>query len=146
MLLGANFMVNPMLNPEVAWFCNRRNVADFHGCRSVSEISTAEELRVEIVKIFPGSQVGGSGFVKSGRYPMPRALIMPTGGVSPDEENMQAWSKTRVACVGMGRKLVRKDLVANEDYRSNRTLGEDTLAWIRKIRDRHLIKILTVKE
>lgn len=53
---------------------------------------------------------------------------MPTEFVSPEEENMQDWSKTRVAYVGMGSKLVRKDLVANEDYQSSRKLAEDTLA------------------
>ncbi|RME82108.1 MAG: bifunctional 4-hydroxy-2-oxoglutarate aldolase/2-dehydro-3-deoxy-phosphogluconate aldolase, partial [Caldilineae bacterium] len=72
--LGANFVVGPVLNPEIARLCNRRKVAYSPGCGSVSEISAAEELGVEIVKVFPGSQVGGPGFVKAVRGPMPWTL------------------------------------------------------------------------
>ena len=68
---GANFIVGPTLNPEVARLCNRRKVAYIPGCGSASEISAAEELGAEIVKIFPGGQLGGPAFVKRcwGRCP-----------------------------------------------------------------------------
>ena len=68
---GANFVVGPNLNPEVARFCNRRKIAYSPGCGSASEIAQAEELGVEIVKIFPGDSVGGPNFVKAilGRVP-----------------------------------------------------------------------------
>ncbi len=62
---GANFVVGPMLNPEVAKVCNRRKVAYMPGTGSASEISAAEELGCEIVKVFPGTQVGGPGFIKA---------------------------------------------------------------------------------
>ncbi|MCX7841163.1 MAG: bifunctional 4-hydroxy-2-oxoglutarate aldolase/2-dehydro-3-deoxy-phosphogluconate aldolase, partial [Anaerolineae bacterium] len=55
---GANFVVGPILNPKVARLCNRRKIAYCPGCGSASEISQAEELGVEIVKIFPGDCVG----------------------------------------------------------------------------------------
>ena len=135
--LGANFIVGPALNPEVARICNRRKVAYSPGCGSVSEISAAEELGVEICKVFTGSQVGGPGFVKALRGPMPWSYIMPTGGVSPTEENMRAWFEAGVACVGMGSKLVRKDLVAAGDYAAIRDLAAQTLAWIQDIRAQH---------
>ncbi len=135
--LGANFIVGPVLNPEVARLCNRRKVAYSPGCGSVSEVSAAEEMGVEIVKVFPGSQVGGPGFVKSVRGPMPWTYIMPTGGVSPTEENMRAWFEAGVACVGMGSKLVRKDLVAAGDFNAITEAAARTLAWIRQIREAH---------
>jgi 2-dehydro-3-deoxyphosphogluconate aldolase / (4S)-4-hydroxy-2-oxoglutarate aldolase len=132
--LGANFIVGPVLNLEVARICNRRKVAYSPGCGSVSEISEAEELGVEIVKVFPGSQVGGPGFVKSVRGPMPWTNIMPTGGVDPNEENIRAWFEAGVACVGMGSKLVRKDLVAAGDYAKITELATQTLGWIKTVR------------
>lgn len=132
--LGANFVVGPVLNPEVARVCNRRKVAYSPGCGSVSEISQAEELGVEICKIFPGTQVGGPGFVKSVRGPMPWTRIMPTGGVEPTEENMRAWFEAGVACVGMGSKLVTKELVAAGDYQAITNKVRQTLAWIQEIR------------
>lgn len=135
--LGANFIVGPALNPEVARLCNRRKIAYSPGCGSVSEISAAEELGVEIVKVFPGSQVGGPAFVKSVRAPMPWTYIMPTGGVSPTEENIRAWFEAGVAAVGMGSKLVRKDLVANEDWVTISDLAEQTLEWIKQVREEY---------
>jgi len=132
--LGANFIVGPALNPEVARVCNRRKVAYSPGCGSVSEISEAEELGVEIVKVFPGSQVGGPGFVKAVRGPMPWTNIMPTGGVDPSEENMRSWFEAGVACVGMGSKLVRKDLVAAGEYAKITELAAQTLGWIKAVR------------
>jgi 2-dehydro-3-deoxyphosphogluconate aldolase / (4S)-4-hydroxy-2-oxoglutarate aldolase len=68
---GANFVVGPMLNPEVAKVCNRRKIAYMPGCGTVSEISAAEELGCEICKVFPGTQVGGPGFIKAVTAPMP---------------------------------------------------------------------------
>ena len=132
--LGANFVVGPVLNPEVARLCNRRKIPYSPGCGSVSEISQAEELGVEIVKIFPGGQVGGPAFVKSVRGPMPWTLMMPTGGVAPNEENMRAWFEAGVACVGMGSKLVRKDLVAEGNFDEIRNIAAQTLGWIKAVR------------
>src|SRR5580692_8805158 len=55
---GAKFVVGPLLNHDVAKLCNRRKIPYSPGCGSATEISTAEELGCEIVKVFPGSSVG----------------------------------------------------------------------------------------
>lgn len=114
--LGANFVVSPILNAEMASVCNRRKVAWSPGCGSLTEISRAEELGAEVVKIFPGSQVGGPGFIKAVRGPFPWTSIMPTGGVSPTEDNLREWFEAGAYCVGMGSKLITKDIIANGDY------------------------------
>lgn len=106
--LGANFIVSPIVNAEMAKTCNRRKVAWMPGCGSVTEISYAEELGAEVVKIFPGSQVGGPSFVKAVRGPLPWCSIMPTGGVSPTKENLKEWFEAGVHCVGIGSKLFLK--------------------------------------
>ncbi|MCO6453669.1 MAG: bifunctional 4-hydroxy-2-oxoglutarate aldolase/2-dehydro-3-deoxy-phosphogluconate aldolase [Caldilineales bacterium] len=138
--LGANFVVGPVLNPEVARLCNRRKVAYSPGCGTASEISAAEELGVEIVKIFPGSQVGGPAFVKAIAGPMPWTRIMPTGGVSPDEENLRAWFAAGVACVGMGSKLITKELVAAGDFDAIRRKTAETVALIKELRQQYPLK------
>jgi len=132
---GANFVVGPLLNPEVARLCNRRKVAYSPGCGSVSEISEAEELGVEIVKVFPGAEVGGPGFVKAILGPMPWTRIMPTGGVDATEESIRAWFKAGAACVGMGSKLITKELVANGDFDGISKKAAQVLAWIREVRE-----------
>lgn len=133
---GANFVVGQSLNPEVALLCNRRKIAYSPGCGSMTEISRAEELGVEIVKIFPGSSVGGPGFVKAALAPSPWTRIMPTGGVDATEESINAWFEAGVACVGIGSKLIRKDLVKAGDYAGISAQVAQVLSWIRAARQR----------
>ena len=131
---GANFVVGPVLNLEVAKLCNRRKIAYSPGCGSVSEISAAEELGVEIVKIFPGAQVGGPTFVKSVLGPMPWTRIMPTGGVEATKESVQAWIKAGTACLGMGSNLISKELVKAGDFAAISAAVRQILAWIAEAR------------
>ncbi len=114
--LGTNFIVSPIINEEMAKVCNRRKIAWSPGCGSVTEISRAEELGAEVVKIFPASQVGGPKFVEAVKGPCPWTSIMPTGGVDTSEENLSAWFKAGVTCVGMGSQLITKDIIAKGDF------------------------------
>ncbi len=131
---GANFVVGPLLNPEIARLCNQRKIAYSPGCGSASEIARAEELGVEIVKVFPGTSVGGPAFVRSVLGPCPWTSIMPTGGVDATEESIMAWFRAGVACVGIGSKLIRKEWVAAGDWMAITAQVRKVLAWIRKAR------------
>ncbi len=113
---GANFIVSPLIDEGTARVCNKRKIAWSPGCGSVSEVGRAHELGAEVVKIFPGSQVGGPGFVKAVKGPMPWASIMPTGGVSPEEENLKQWFEAGVTCVGLGSQLFPKEVLAEQNY------------------------------
>lgn len=114
--LGANFIVSPILNAEMARVCNRRKILWAPGCGSVSEISYAEELGADIIKIFPGSSVGGPDFIKSVKGPCPWTSLMPTGGVEPTIENLKEWFDAGAVCVGMGSNLITKDIIAKKDW------------------------------
>lgn len=133
--LGANFVVGPALNAEVARLCNRRKVAYSPGCGTATEISRAEELGCEIVKIFPGDLVGGPAFVKALRGPCPWTSLMPTGGVDITEESLAAWFEAGVACVGIGSKLVSVDIVAAQDWELLERRVAATLALIERCRE-----------
>jgi len=108
---GAKFVVGPLLNPEVARLCNRRKIAYSPGCGSATEIGMAEELGVEIVKVFPGGCVGGPEFVKNMLGPCPWTRIMVTGGVEPTRESLMAWFDAGATCVGIGSNLIKADLI-----------------------------------
>jgi 2-dehydro-3-deoxyphosphogluconate aldolase/(4S)-4-hydroxy-2-oxoglutarate aldolase len=131
---GAHFVVGPSLIPDVARLCNRRKIAYVPGCATMTEIGQAEELGVEIVKVFPGSTLGGPGFVKAALAPSPWTRIMPTGGVEASEESLRAWFKAGIACAGMGSNLIRKELVVAGDFEGITHLVAQTLAWIREAR------------
>ena len=132
--LGANFVVGPLFNPEIAKVCNRRLIPYTPGCGSVSEIGFAQEVGCDLCKIFPAGNVGGPSFVKNIKAPMPWSMIMATGAVEPTEENLSAWFKAGVTCVGMGSKLFPKEMIAAGNWEAISTLCRDALATIKKYR------------
>ena len=132
--LGANFVVGPLFNPEIEKVCNRRLVPYTPGCGSVSEIGFAQEVGCDLCKIFPAGNVGGPSFVKNIKAPMPWSMIMATGAVEPTEENLSAWFKAGVTCVGMGSKLFPKEMIAAGNWEAISTLCRDALATIKKYR------------
>ncbi|MBO6524658.1 MAG: bifunctional 4-hydroxy-2-oxoglutarate aldolase/2-dehydro-3-deoxy-phosphogluconate aldolase [Balneolaceae bacterium] len=115
MSLGANFVVTPVLREDIAIVCNRRKVLWSPGCGTLTEISKAEELGAEIVKLFPGSTLGPD-FVKAIKGPCPWTSVMPTGGVTAEKENLEAWFKAGVTCVGMGSQLITREFLATQNY------------------------------
>jgi 2-dehydro-3-deoxyphosphogluconate aldolase/(4S)-4-hydroxy-2-oxoglutarate aldolase len=133
MQMGANFIVTPSLREDIAKACNRRKVLWSPGCGSLTEINKAEELGCEIVKLFPGSTYG-PGFVKAIKGPQPWTSIMPTGGVSTEPENLKGWFDAGVTCVGMGSKLISKEVLVNEDFQGLENKVRETLSTINKVR------------
>jgi 2-dehydro-3-deoxyphosphogluconate aldolase/(4S)-4-hydroxy-2-oxoglutarate aldolase len=131
---GAKFVVGPILNADVAKVCNRRKIPYSPGCASASEISYAEELGCEIVKVFPGASVGGPEFVKAVLGPMPWTKIMPTGGVEATEESLRAWFSAGIVAAGIGSNLITKKLLDAGDYAGVEKKVRETVALIRKIR------------
>lgn len=113
---GANFVVGPCLNEEVARLCNRHIVPYIPGCGTVTEIGRANEAGCDVAKIFPAGCVGGPDFVKNVKAPMPWVNIMATGAVEPTEENLKAWMEAGTFCVGMGSKLFPKEAISGNRW------------------------------
>lgn len=131
---GADFIVGPLLDEDTARLCNSRKIPYCPGCGSITEIHRAEILGVEICKIFPGAQVGGPDFARALKGPCPWTDVMPTGGVSPTKESLSAWFGAGIACVGMGSKLITKELLATKDYSGITKKVSETIQMIKDIR------------
>lgn len=131
---GANFIVSPLLNEEMAKTCNRRGVAWSPGCGTISEISKAQELGAEIVKLFPASEIGGPSFVKAVKGPMPWTNIMPTGGVDTTEANLKGWFSAGVTCVGMGSNLFPKEIMDSGNYAALTLKVKELMETIHKVK------------
>jgi 2-dehydro-3-deoxyphosphogluconate aldolase/(4S)-4-hydroxy-2-oxoglutarate aldolase len=130
---GAKLIVAPTFNPEVAKICNRRKVPYVPGCLTPTEISNAEEMGVDVIKVFPGSSVGPH-FIKSVLGPMASSKLMPSGGVEPNKDNIAGWIKAGAACLNMGSNLVSKELVEKGDFEGITKLVAQCVSWIREAR------------
>ncbi|MEJ2663007.1 MAG: bifunctional 4-hydroxy-2-oxoglutarate aldolase/2-dehydro-3-deoxy-phosphogluconate aldolase, partial [Spirochaetia bacterium] len=106
------------------------------GCGTVSEIQQAHALGVEICKIFPAAAVGGPAFVKAVMGPCPWTSLMPTGGVNPTRESLSAWFEAGVSCVGMGSKLITRELLAKKDFQGISKNIKNALSIIRECKAR----------
>ena len=133
MLLGANFVVTPVLREDIAIVCNRRKVLWIPGCGSLTEIAKAEEMGCEFIKLFPGN-VYGPDFIKSVKAPQPWSSIMPTGGVSIEQSNLLGWFKAGADCVGLGSKLISEEILINQDFKKLEKNVLDTIRFIQKIK------------
>lgn len=131
---GANFVVGPNFNPEIARLCNRRKIAYLPGCATETEIATAEEAGAEICKIFPGESVGGPGFIKAAMAPCPWHRLMPTGGVDATEASIAEWIKAGAAAVGMGSKLISTQVINDRDFAGLAGQTAQCLAWVQAAR------------
>ena len=118
--LGANFVVGPLFNPEIAPICNRRLVPYCPGCGTVSEVGKAQELGCDLCKVFPGDVLGPAFVV--------------TGGVNPTMVNLEGWFKAGVTCVGMGSNLFPKEAIAAKDWSAVTRLCKDALEIIAQVR------------
>ena len=131
---GANFVVGPLFNPDVAKVCNRRLVPYTPGCGTVSEIGFAQEAGCDLCKIFPAGSVGGPSFVKDIKAPLPWTMIIATGAVEPTEENLTTWFKSGVTAVGMGSKLFPREAIDQGNWAIITDLCRKALSYIQKAR------------
>lgn len=132
---GANFLVGPTFNVEVARLCNRRKIPYIPGCGSVTEIANAEEWGAEICKIFPGQEVGGPKFIQAVLGPRPWSRMMPTGGVSPSRESIREWLHAGACCLGMGSHLINKKRLQAGEFDQISSDVRQALEWIQEARN-----------
>ena len=102
---GAQFLVSPHFSPEIAEFAVDKKTYYMPGCATVTEVVTAMNAGCEIIKIFPGGQLGTS-FIKNIHGPIPEVNLMPSGGVSLD--NIKEWKEAGAISVGVGSALSQK--------------------------------------
>ena len=130
---GANFIITPVYREDIAILCNRRKILWSPGCGSLTEIAKAEEMGADLVKLFPGN-IYGPEFVKAVKGPQPWTHIMPTGGVTTEETNLKSWFDAGVSCVGLGSKLITKEIIDNQAYEELAKRVEKTLQLIQRLK------------
>lgn len=130
---GADYIICPGLVESVAEVADKYDMLWVPGCMTPSEIIKAETLGAKMVKLFPGN-ILGPGFMSAIKELFPNLKFMPTGGVELDRANIEGWFKSGVCAVGMGSKLVSKDVMENKKYAELTEATKQALEIIKSIR------------
>lgn len=130
-LYGAQYIVSPNFNINVARLCNRYQIPYMAGCMTITEIIEALEAGVDIIKLFPGSNFSPS-IVKDIKSPIPQVAIMPTGGVTLD--NVEQWIKNGCVAVGIG-SVINKPAEC-DDYNKITEISYNFVQAIKKARQK----------
>ncbi|MFC6998933.1 bifunctional 4-hydroxy-2-oxoglutarate aldolase/2-dehydro-3-deoxy-phosphogluconate aldolase [Rufibacter roseus] len=127
---GADYIVAPIVDPAVGNRVHEAGLLWIPGCFTPTEIHVAQTAQAGLIKIFPANIVGPA-FVSSIKELFPGQLFMPTGGVEMDEQNIKTWFKAGVCAVGMGSKLISKEVLANRQYDQLRTQTQEALRLVK---------------
>lgn len=131
--LGADFFISPGFVPEVAVKLINQEILYIPGCMTPTEIIAAENYGVRFIKLFPGDKIQPD-FLASIKDIFPYLVFMPTGGVDTTKENIQAWFNAGVSAVGMGSKLISKNLMETKDYQAIENQTKNVLTIIQNIK------------
>ncbi|MDB5196571.1 MAG: ketohydroxyglutarate aldolase [Flaviaesturariibacter sp.] len=112
---GADYIVCPSVNETVAQMTHDAGLLWIPGCMTPTEIAIAENAGAALVKLFPGNLLGPS-YVNAVKDLFPNLKFMPTGGVEVEAGNLAVWFKSGVVAVGMGSKLITKEILQNKDW------------------------------
>lgn len=130
---GADYIICPGLVEEVAEVADKNNMLWVPGCMTPSEIIRAENIGAKMIKLFPGNILGPE-FLIAVKTLFPDLLFMPTGGVDLDKENIAGWFKAGVCAVGMGSKLISKNLLEQKDYAKIESLTKEAIEMVKSVR------------
>lgn len=129
---GADFLISPCFDASVADVAYMHKVLWIPGCMTPTEIHVAQKSGATLIKLFPGN-VLGPGFVEAIKTLFTGVDFLVTGGVEPTEQNIGAWFKAGVVGVGLGSKLITKDVLANKNYTQLETQTTQLVRLIKKV-------------
>jgi len=128
---GAEFVITPVLKPEVIQFCNSADKPIFAGSYTPTEAQTAWELGADFIKIFPADGLGPN-YIKALRAPLPHLKIVPTGGVDVNT----AGDFIKAGCVGVaaGSSLLSKEILKTKNWDKLRETAKTFVQAVAKAR------------
>jgi len=131
---GADFIISPIVNPEMAAVCKSHDKMWIPGAATLTEIVNAKTMGAEIIKVFPAAVLGPS-FISSILPVVPDLQLMATGGVEPNLASLTTWFKTGIVCAGLGSQLITKEILNKHDWTTLRHKVSDSIEIIHQIRD-----------
>ena len=130
---GADFLISPFFDAGVCDEAYMQKKFWIPGCMTPNEIHIAEQAGCTMIKLFPGNLLG-PGFVEAILPLFPDLDFVVTGGVDTTEQNIQSWFKAGAVGVGVGSKLISKDVLQKKDFAALREKTKEVIAIIQKIK------------
>ena len=129
---GAKFIVSPGINPKVVDYCVKKNIPITPGTCNPSNVETALEFGLDVVKFFPAEAAGGLNYIKAIAAPYTGVQFMPTGGINA--ENVKDYLKyDRIIACG-GSWMVKGDLIKNGNFDKIKELTAEAANIVKEIR------------
>ena len=129
---GAKFIVSPGINPKVVDYCVKKNIPITPGTCNPSNVETALEFGLDVVKFFPAEAAGGLNYIKAIAAPYTGVQFMPTGGINA--ENVKDYLKyDRIIACG-GSWMVKGELIKNGDFDKIKELTAEAANIVKEIR------------
>ena len=129
---GAKFIVSPGINPKIVEYCVNNNIPITPGTCNPTNVETAIEFGLDVVKFFPAEAAGGLKYIKAIAAPYPQMKFMPTGGIS--EANVREYlAYDRIIACG-GSWMVKGDLIKAGDFDKIRELTRNAAYIVKEIR------------
>lgn len=109
----ADFIITPVISKELAEHAAEKNISLIPGCFTPSEVNSAYQNGLRLVKVFPADALG-KNYIKSIQPVFPEMNFMPTGGISADFDNVTDWLKGGAIAVGLGSSLIKTEFTAGQ--------------------------------
>jgi len=112
-MAGSQFIVTPILDPDVIRTCVSKGIPVFPGAYTPTEIYQAWKLGASMVKVYPATSLGPD-YIKDVKAPLNKIKLLPTGGINLD--NIQTFIKAGADGLGIGSQLFDKTLIKDENW------------------------------
>lgn len=130
---GAKFIVSPGTNAKVVYHCQELGVQPIPGAVTPTEIETALEMDIDVLKFFPAEPSGGLSMIKALAAPYTQVKFIPTGGISA--ANVGEYLKyPRVLACG-GSWMVKRDLINAGRFGEIQALAAEAAAIMKSVRE-----------
>jgi 2-dehydro-3-deoxyphosphogluconate aldolase/(4S)-4-hydroxy-2-oxoglutarate aldolase len=111
---GASYIVSPNFDEEVVRLTKKEGAMSVPGASTPTEIYRAYKAGGDIIKLFPFVELGGLGYLKAVRGPLPFVNYMLCGGANL--ENVSKYLAAEAAGILIGAAIIRRELVAAKDW------------------------------
>lgn len=119
---GADFVVTPVLLPEVAEACKQEDLLCVLGALTPTEIYHARVAGAALVKVFPVGPVGGIEYIRALNGPMGGVPYWVSGGV--EIGHIADYLRLGVRVVGLTNALFSPEALAHRDMDTIRRKAE----------------------